>query len=106
MYSPSEHRTLCELFNYEYQRYSFHVTGARSVCLARTSYGQVSTSSPFHIGVALLECSLGVDMEASENRLNSFDLLEVDFFDDESIVVVLGLRTEDGKPKAGCKGRC
>ena len=77
---------------------SLNVTGA--VCLVRTSYGQ--TTSPFHIGVVLLECCVGDVLKAPENRLD-FDLLDLDFFDDETIVVVLRLRTEDGKREIRCR---
>jgi anaphase-promoting complex subunit 4 len=76
------------------------------VCLVRASYSQPTSSSPFHIGVVLLECCLTDDVDDRRKRLDSFDLLEADFFDDESIVVVFRLRTEDSKPEARCKGRC
>jgi len=74
------------------------------VCIVRTSYDHPNTSSPFHIGIALLECCLADNIEEPGERLDGLDLLAADFFDDESIVVVLRLRTEDGKPEPRSKG--
>jgi hypothetical protein len=52
-----------------------------------------------------VECCPGDELGMPENKLD-FDILDLDFFDDESIVVVLRFRTEDGKREVRCRAGC
>ena len=58
------------------------------VCLVRVRYEQEASNKSAHIAVAMLECYLGGE---SQEHQDSFDLLEADFFDDESMVIVYRL---------------
>jgi hypothetical protein len=51
---------------------------------------------PLPIEVALLECRIPEEARERLAMADDFDLLEADFFDDESIVIVFRLRRTNG----------
>jgi len=66
------------------------------LCLVQMCHGHGAAGLPLHVGVALLECRLSPEVQQPDQEPVDFDLLEVDFFDDESLVVVYRLPTKDG----------
>jgi hypothetical protein len=59
-------------------------------------YGQEASQMSLPIDIALLECRLPEEAQERMEITEDFDLLEADFFDDESIVVVFRLHRKNG----------
>jgi hypothetical protein len=59
-------------------------------------YNQEASHIPSPIDVALLECRISAEAREQLKMVDDFDLLEADFFDDESIVIVLRLSRTNG----------
>lgn len=66
-----------------------------SVCLARMHHGLTSTPSPFRVRVAVLECC--IQQEGAYGGVVPLDLLDVEFFDDSSLVLVYRIGGRDGQ---------
>ncbi|TFY75344.1 hypothetical protein EWM64_g8669 [Hericium alpestre] len=67
--------------------------GRMCLCLIRLRYNREACSSPAYLGSAIIECRLAQD----GGLFADFDLLDVDFFDDENLVVVFRTRDVPGK---------
>lgn len=57
---------------------------------------QEASHIPPPTDIALLECRLTEEAQEQLALTDDFDLLEADFFDDESIVIVFRLRRTNG----------
>lgn len=68
----------------------------QSVCLVRLRITNEVSELPIQAHVALLECCLPGE---EEEILVHLDLLEVEFFDDECVVIVYRLRDQDSKSR-------
>jgi hypothetical protein len=64
-------------------------------------YEHEGFKAPLQVAVSVLRCCCRVppDAEDIEGTLQDFELLQTDFFDDESIVIVYRLVGESGKLK-------
>lgn len=71
----------------------------QKVLLVQLRFSIEASGLPLEIGVALLECHL--PEEVQEESQPDIEILEADFFDDESVVIVYRLQTRESKLKTG-----
>jgi len=64
------------------------------VCIAQLRFSNEAPETPLEVNVALLEPLLPTEGEGS---VVDVDLLEVNFFDDESVITVFRLRSNPSK---------
>jgi hypothetical protein len=67
-----------------------------SVCLVRMDYEQEASNQPPQVAVAMVECRVRKEIQEPQEMTDYFDLLEADFFDDESMIIVYRLRDTRG----------
>jgi hypothetical protein len=71
------------------------------VCLARIRYDPEALQEPLQVGVAVFRCSMSEDEHEmdldEENVEEDFNLIQMEFFDDESIVIVYRPHEENEK---------
>ncbi|KAI0932220.1 hypothetical protein AcW1_000598 [Taiwanofungus camphoratus] len=79
-----------------------HVGDRTHLCLARMHHGLTSTPSPFRVRVAVLECC--IQQEGAYGGVVPLDLLDVEFFDDSSLVLVYRIGGRDGQASIATVG--
>lgn len=71
----------------------------QKVLLVQLRFSIEASGLPLEIGVALLECHL--PEEGQEESQPDIEILEADFFDEESVVIVYRLQTRESKLETG-----
>lgn len=68
------------------------------MCLARIRHDTKTTLMPSHVNVAVLNCCVPLPGEEdNEKEMMPIELLDAEFFDENSLIVVYRLRNREGQ---------